>query len=555
MRTELQPTLELMQDTNMFLSSVYNNYAGLNFSRTGDARFQLKKDVLEMDVTTRGKLNHSVYRIRYILILGISATVAVYMYAGCLISGASKKDDGGSSSTGSNWLMHELLWRDFFRFITKKYSSPVQLEFPACTGALSSSSTATLLFNALLRCYALDRFPLEAILLYKDVQSGSLSASSSVSFNSFTYTFLLNSCVGLGCTFPGVQLHGLTLKLGFESHVYVQTALVYMYVACGSVVEVGKVFDCMPVRNPVTWNVLISGLTKWGRLDLARSLSEEMPVRTVVSWIAIIDGYTRTNRPHEAIHLFRNMVMSMLTIFPAIANIGSVKVCQSAHCYGEKRGFNSIDIHVANSLIDLYSECGCIMSAWKFFEEITDARKNLVSWTSITSAFAMHGMGEEAAQSFDRMEIGGLKPNQVTFLSVLNAFSHGGLVEEGLTFFQKMVNVYQLVPDIKHYGSLVDMLGRAGRLKEAEKVALEVPREIANVVIWRTLLGACSFHGDVEMAERATKRILEIERGYGGDYLLMYNVFAGAGRFNDAARLRQLMDQVTASKVPGHSLV
>ncbi|KAL3725381.1 hypothetical protein ACJRO7_030406 [Eucalyptus globulus] len=51
-----------------------------------------------------------------------------------LISGASKNDDGGSSSTGSNWLMHELLWRDFFRFITKKYSSPVQLEFPACTG-------------------------------------------------------------------------------------------------------------------------------------------------------------------------------------------------------------------------------------------------------------------------------------------------------------------------------------------------------------------------------------------------------------------------------------
>ncbi|XP_048127428.1 pentatricopeptide repeat-containing protein At1g09220, mitochondrial [Rhodamnia argentea] len=428
----------------------------------------------------------------------------------------------------------------------------------------SSSSTATLLFNALLRCYALDRLPLEAILLYKHSQSGILSASSSVSFNSFTYTFLLNSCVGLGCTVPGVQLHGLTLKLGFESHVYVQTALVYMYVACGSVGEGGKVFDSMPERNPVSWNVLISGLTKWGRLDLARSLFEEMPVRTVVSWTAIIDGYTRMNQPSEAIHLFRKMVkddgitpseITMLTIFPAIANMGSVKVCKSAHCYAEKRGFNSSDIRVSNSLIDLYSKCGCIMSASKFFEEIMDARKNLVSWTSIISAFAMHGMGEEAAQNFGRMEIGGLKPNQVTFLSILNAFSHGGFVEEGLRFFEKMVNVYQLVPDVKHYGSLVDMLGRAGRLKEAEKVALEVPREIANVVIWRTLLGACSFHGDVEMAERATKRILEMERGYGGDYVLMSNVFAGAGRFNDAERLRQLMDQTTASKVPGQSLV
>ena len=146
-----------------------------------------------------------------------------------------------------------------------------------------------------------------------------------------------------------------------------------------------------------------------------------------------------------------------------------------------------------------------------------------------------------------------LKPNQITFLSVLNACSHGGLVEEGLKFFTKMVNKYQISPDVKHYGCLIDMLGRAGRLDEAEKMALEIPDYVVNVVIWRTLLGACSFHGNVEMGARVTRKILEMERKYGGDYVLLSNIFAGVGRFWDVERVRRLMDERNASKVPGLS--
>ncbi|XAR58426.1 (6-4)DNA photolyase [Bertholletia excelsa] len=51
------------------------------------------------------------------------------------ISAASDHKDGGS---GSSWLMYELLWRDFFRFITKKYSAARQQSATpatACAGA------------------------------------------------------------------------------------------------------------------------------------------------------------------------------------------------------------------------------------------------------------------------------------------------------------------------------------------------------------------------------------------------------------------------------------
>ncbi|OAY41973.1 pentatricopeptide repeat-containing protein At1g09220, mitochondrial [Manihot esculenta] len=431
------------------------------------------------------------------------------------------------------------------------------------TGLLNHSM---LLFNTLLRCYSLSNFPHLSFLLYQQLQQAYFHSPSlsPPSFDSFAYTFLVNASTNFCCLGLGRQFQSLITKAGFHCHVYVQTALVNMYAASGVLGDALLAFDEMPHRNTVTWNVMITGLVKWGELEFARSLFDEMPEKNVVSWTGLVDGYIRMNRYSEGLALFRRMVMledikpseiTILAILPAISNMGEMKNCRLIHCYGEKRGFNASDIRVTNSIIDTYAKCGCIVSALRFFEEISVERKNLVSWTSIISGLAMYGMGKEAVESFEEMEKTGLKPNRVTFLSVLNACSHGGLVEEGFKFFQKMVNEYCIVPDIKHYGCLVDMLGRTGRLEEAEKLALGIPSEIVNVVIWRTLLGACSFHGDIEMGERVTRKIMEIERGYGGDYVLMYNIFAGAGRFEDAERLRHLMDQRNALKVPGHSLV
>ncbi|GAB4851797.1 hypothetical protein Ancab_031196 [Ancistrocladus abbreviatus] len=166
----------------------------------------------------------------------------------------------------------------------------------------------------------------------------------------------------------------------------------------------------------------------------------------------------------------------------------------------------------------------------------------------------MHGMGKEAVENFGMMESVGVRPNHVTFLSVLGACSHGGLVEEGLEFFRKMNNYCQFSPGIKHYGCVIDMLGRAGRLREAEEIAFQIPDEIDNVVIWRTLLGACSLHGNVEMAEHVTRKIQEMERGYGGDYVLMSNILTGLGKFGDAEKVRTLMDAREIFKTPGLSL-
>lgn len=420
-----------------------------------------------------------------------------------------------------------------------------------------------IVWNTILRLYAVGPYPKEALLLYKSLQDLPSLVSPSI-FDSFTYSFLLKACTNISSAVTGSQYHGVTLKAGFGLHIYVQTALVNMYAFCGFISQARKVFSEMPEKNSVTWNALITGLTKWGKIDDARSLFNEMPNRTVVSWTGMIDGYSRMNQPKKAMSLFHKMVVqdgihpseiTLLTIFPAISVQGDVQLCQSVHCYAEKRGFIHNDMRVANSMIDVYGKCGCIDSAVKVFRELPVIRRNLVSWTSIISVMAMHGMASEALELFVKMESESFKPNKITFLSILNACSHGGLIEEGVRFFSKMINKYQLQPDIKHYGCVIDMLGREGRLKEAEKLAIGIPKEMESVVIWRTLLGACSVHDDAEMGRRITERIFNMERTYSGDYVLLSNIFSATGRYKDAERTRNVMDENRVFKVPGHSVI
>eukprot|EP00267_Zea_mays_P035523 XP_008671535.1 pentatricopeptide repeat-containing protein At1g09220, mitochondrial-like [Zea mays] len=189
-----------------------------------------------------------------------------------------------------------------------------------------------------------------------------------------------------------------------------------------------------------------------------------MPCRNVVSWTGLIDGYTRACLYAEALTLLHHMMAGginpseiiVLAVIPAISNLGGIVMGEMLNGYCEKKGIMS-DVRVGNSLIDLYAKIGSVQNSLKVFDEMLD-RRNLVSWTSIISGFAMHGLSVEALELFAEMRRVGIKPNRITFLSVINACSHGGLVQQGK-------------------------------------------------------------YGEVEMGERAIKMISDLERESGGDFL------------------------------------
>jgi hypothetical protein len=101
---------------------------------------------------------------------------------------------------------------------------------------------------------------------------------------------------------------------------------------------------------------------------------------------------------------------------------------------------------------------------------------------------------------------------------------------------------------------MVDLLGRAGLLKEAYDYIQDMPLQ-PNAVIWRTLLGACTVHGHLGLGAFARARLLQLEPKDSGDYVLLSNLYASEQRWSDVHEVRRTMLSEGVRKTPGYSLV
>ncbi|XP_011629103.2 pentatricopeptide repeat-containing protein At1g09220, mitochondrial [Amborella trichopoda] len=423
--------------------------------------------------------------------------------------------------------------------------------------SISESRLDAIIWNSLLGAYARSNTPQAALIIYKQMQNLSCPHR-----DRFTYSFLLKACTDPSLRDKKGEIHCHIIKTGFHSQIYVRTSLLVVYSTSGCLSDACKVFNEMPKKNVVICNAMITGYGKHGKIDDARKLFDEMMKRSVVSWSAMIDGYITNNRTREAFALFRFMLMeenenkpneiTILSILPALQHgLGASHIGDSIHAFARKMGFHSF-VPVSNALIDMYAKCGSIANMGNVFDEIQE--KSVVSWTCMISAYAMHGHAKEAIRVFKEMEGVGVRANGIAFLGLLHACSHAGLIKEGQEYFTAMVEDYGIVPGVKHYGCMIDMLGRAGLLEEAEKM-LERENSLldGNVVVWRTLLGACCVHGAVGLAERVMERVVELEREFGGDYVLLSNIYAGAGRWSDAEKVRRSMEERNLMKTLGSS--
>ena len=139
-------------------------------------------------------------------------------------------------------------------------------------------------------------------------------------------------------------------------------------------------------------------------------------------------------------------------------------------------------------------------------------------------------------------------------VGVLSACSHTGLIDRGTEYFYSMNKDYGLTPTSKHYTCMVDLLGRAGRLEEAQNLIRNMPFE-PDAAAWGTLLGASRIHGNTELAEKAAEMVFKMEPHNSGMYVLLSNLYAASGRWVDVGKMRSKMRDVGVQKVPGYSWV
>ncbi|PSS23590.1 Pentatricopeptide repeat-containing protein [Actinidia chinensis var. chinensis] len=280
-----------------------------------------------------------------------------------------------------------------------------------------------------------------------------------------------------------------------------------------------------------------------------------MPNRDLVTWTVMIGAYAECGNARESLVLFDRMreedvvpdKVAMVTVVNACAKMGAMHKAKLVHEYIGRRDF-SLDVILGTAMIDMYAKCGSLDSSREIFDRMRE--KNVITWSAMIAAYGYHGKGREALDLFPSMLTSGILPNRITFVSLLYACSHAGLVDEGLLIFNSMGDNYSVERDVKHYTCMVDLLGRAGRLDEAldliENMSVEKDEEL-----WGALLGACRIHNRTEMVEKAAKSLLDLQPQNPGHYVLLSNIFAKAGRWEDVAKIRELMTHRRLKKIPG----
>ncbi|XP_043715555.1 pentatricopeptide repeat-containing protein At2g44880-like [Telopea speciosissima] len=336
-------------------------------------------------------------------------------------------------------------------------------------------------------------------------------------------------------------------------------AMIDAFVKSGNVDSARELFNEMPDRNVVSWTTLIYGYCKNGDLKAARLLFNAMPEKNLISWNAIIGGYCQNKQPQEALELFREMQsyaslepdkVTIVSILPAIADLGALDLGGWIHRFVRRKKLDKVR-NVCTALVDMYAKCGEVLKAKQVFDKMHD--REAASWNAMINGFAINGCAKEALEVFLEMQKEGVEPNEITMLGVLSACNHGGLVKEGKKWFQEMEG-HGLSPGVEHYGCLIDLLGRAGHLEEAEQLIEKMPCEI-NGIILSSFLFACGCRGDVLRAERMMKRAFEMEPKNDGNYVMLRNLYAGERRWKDAEDIKGLMRRNSARKEAGCSVI
>ncbi|PRQ53042.1 putative tetratricopeptide-like helical domain-containing protein [Rosa chinensis] len=340
----------------------------------------------------------------------------------------------------------------------------------------------------------------------------------------FTFGTVLTACGNLGRLRQGREMHAKVVTYGLCGNVVVESSLVDMYGKCGSVDDSRRVFDRMPVKNSVSWSALLGVYCQAGEFE-------------------------------SVIKHFREMEEADLycfgTVLRACAGLAAVQHGKEVHCqYVRRCGWR--DVIVESALVNLYAKCGCIDFARSVFIQMLV--RNLITWNSMICGFAQNGQGEEALGIFDEMIKEGMKPDYISFIGVLFACSHAGLVDQGRRNFILMTKEYGIKPGIEHYCCMVDLLGRAGLLEEAENL-IESAECRNDSSLWAVLLGASTTCTNSATAERIAKKMIKLEPDYHLSYVLLANVYRSVGRWDDAMEIAKLMQDRGVKKTPAKSWI
>ncbi|CAL0330669.1 unnamed protein product [Lupinus luteus] len=326
---------------------------------------------------------------------------------------------------------------------------------------------------------------MEAVSLYVQMHRMGLSPTS------HAISSALKSCARIQDKLDGVSIHGQVYVFGFNSCVYVQTALLDLYSKMGDVRTAGKVFDEMAHKNVVSWNSMLYGYLKAGNLDEAREFFDEIPRKDVISWNCMVSGYAKARNMDQACSLFQQMpernLPSWNTMITGYIDHGSIVSAREI--------FDAMPMRNNISWITMiagYSKSGDIESAHNLFDQIEV--KDLLSYNAMIACYAQNSKPKDALQLFNDMlkpDIN-VQPDKMTLASVISACSQLGDLEYWCRIESHM-NDFGIVLDDHLATALVDLYAKCGSIDKANELFHGLSKK--DLVAYSAMIYGCGING------------------------------------------------------------
>lgn len=378
------------------------------------------------------------------------------------------------------------------------------------------------MYNTMIRAQASTENPSNALLLFVQMRRMGVVPGK------HTFPFLLKACSNMRSLCGCKQVQSQVIKFGLDSELHVVNGLVRGYSVSGSLGDARQVFDEILGRNLSIWTSMICGYAQNGCSDEALLLFNQM-----------------------ADHGLEPNGATLASVLSACAQEGCLMIGERIEKFMREKGIE-LGVILGTALVHMYAKNGALGKAREVFDSMQE--KNVATWNAMIHGLAVHGHAEAALALFRKLEMEGIMPNGITFVAVLSACCHGGFLEEGRKFFGSMKQDYDIEPKLEHFGCMVDLLGRGGELIEAEQLIRDMKWK-ADVMIWGALLSACKKCGNIEVAESVVEEILALDPHNHGVHVILSNMYAEAGRWEDVSSLRKVMKKGNLKKVPGWSSV
>ncbi|KAH7287406.1 hypothetical protein KP509_32G054700 [Ceratopteris richardii] len=360
----------------------------------------------------------------------------------------------------------------------------------------------------------------------------------------YTYSCLLTVCMSLEDISLGRSVHEEIRKAGLECRLPVANALLDMYSKSGCFEEAHRLFDKMRPRN----NASEIGMGTRSVLFISSKQDHKLfshgSGRDVFSWTALIQGYTQYGHHHDALDFFLDMQMEGVrpnhvtfgVAVNACAGLLDVEIGNIVHMSIIQDGYED-DVSIGNALIDMYARCGNLEDAHRVFSGMPN--RDSVSWNVMIGSYAEHGKVMDAFNVSLEMESAGMGPDEFTFSCILTGCRHAGMVSDACHFFNHMIRYNHVTASAHHYASIIDLLGRAGQLHEAEDLVNRIPFQ-PNIVVFMSFLSACKSHSHIDLAHEFSDHMIGLAPTNVAAHVLLSNISNGGIRQLDTSLMEAL---------------